>query len=133
MSTLCHCTILRRVTRKLSAVYDLALEPFAINIAQYSLLRAIAREQPLSLTTLGRRTELDRSTVGRNVRVLEKLGLVVTRRSEDDQREAVVSLTAQGADTIHRAFPAWENCQRDIEAKLGAGKIDTLRTLLDCI
>ncbi|GLK83172.1 MarR family winged helix-turn-helix transcriptional regulator [Ancylobacter defluvii] len=133
MSTLCHCTILRRATRKLSAVYDLALAPFAINIAQYSLLRVIAREQPLSLTTLGRRTELDRSTVGRNVRVLEKLGLVVTRKSEDDQREAVVALTAQGTDTIQRAFPAWENCQRDIEAKLGAGKIDTLRTILDSI
>lgn len=122
--------MLRRATRRLSASYDAALAPFAINIAQYSLLRAIEREQPLSLTTLARRTELDRSTVGRNVRVLEKAGLVGTRRSEEDQREAVVSLTAQGSDVLGQAQRVWEGCQQDVERKLGDAQVETLRGLL---
>ncbi len=76
MSAPCHCTRLRIATRKMTALYDTALAPTGINVAQFSILRTIERRQPVSLTELGRLLALDRSTMGRNVRVLEKQGLV---------------------------------------------------------
>src|SRR6478735_2001556 len=88
----CHCLQLRKATRKIGARYDAALAPVGINIAQYSLLRTVAKRQPMSLTDLGRYLELDRSTIGRNVRVVEKLRLVEMGRGQD-QREATVSLS----------------------------------------
>lgn len=131
--SICHCAFLRSATRKVTAAYDQALVPFGINIAQYSLLRRVERLQPVSLTELGRDTELERSTIGRNVRVLERMGLVETRRSEADLRESVVALTPRGLALLGQAGPAWQQCQQDLEARLGAVRITALREILGAI
>ncbi|WP_442160982.1 MarR family winged helix-turn-helix transcriptional regulator [Rhizobium leguminosarum] len=129
----CYCSLLRTATRKVGAVYDDALAPFGINIAQYSLLRLIERRQPVSFTELGRVAELDRSTVGRNVRVLERMDMVETGRSEDDQRETDVRLAARGRQVLEDAAPFWEECQREIETRLGSANVKALREILGAI
>lgn len=129
----CYCSLLRTATRKIGAVYDDALTPLGINIAQYSLLRIIQRRQQVSFTELGRVAELDRSTVGRNVRVLERMALVETGRGEDDQREAVVTLTVRGTQVLEAAAPLWDECQREIETRLGSAKVKALREILRAI
>ena len=130
MTAPCYCTLLRKATRRLSGVYDEALAPLGINIAQYALLRMVAARTSLSLTELGRIAELDRSTVGRNVRVLERMGLMQTGRGDDDQRESVVSLTPAGTALLAQARPLWDACQARIEAKLGAERVETLNAIL---
>src|SRR3546814_14066313 len=85
-----HCSRLLSAARKVGSIYDEALAPLGVNIAQYSLMRTIARRQPVSFTELGHFAQLDRSTVSRNVRVLDCLGMVaVTRRGEDHRKAAV--------------------------------------------
>lgn len=130
MSAACYCTLLRKATRRLSGVYDEALAPLGINIAQYALLRMVAARGSLSLTELGRIAELDRSTIGRNVRVLERMGLMRTGRSADDHRESMVTLTAPGSDLLARARPVWDACQARIEARLGPQKVEALGAIL---
>lgn len=122
--------MMRAATRRIGAVYDEALAPFGINIAQYSLLRRIEALQPVSFTRLGYEQELDRSTVSRNARVLEKAQLVAMGRGEEDQREAVVSLTPQGVAVLEAAHPAWEECQASTEARIGAASLDLFRKIL---
>lgn len=126
----CYCSMMRTATRRVGAIYDEALAPLGINIAQYSLLRTIERLQPVSFTELGRIAELDRSTIGRNVRVLERMGLVATERGEKDQRETVVCLGVCGAELLVEARPLWDDCQREIEARLGQGKAKALREIV---
>lgn len=133
MTSLCYCALLRKAARRVSAAYDAVLEPLGINIAQYALLRTVARKGPMSLTELGRLAELDRSTIGRNVRVLERLELMRTGRGGEDQREATVTVTDRGRQIIDRATPAWEECQRAIETKLGRAKADALRDILAAV
>jgi DNA-binding MarR family transcriptional regulator len=130
MTSLCYCSLLRAATRKIGSVYDDALAPIGINIAQYSLLRLIERRQPVSFTELGRVAELDRSTVGRNVRILARMGLVDAVRGEDDQRESVVTLADRGTHVLDEAAPLWDQCQREIEKRLGAVKISALENIL---
>nr|WP_243369473.1 MarR family transcriptional regulator [Microvirga solisilvae] len=132
MSSPCHCTRLRMVTRKISALYDAALASEGINVAQFAMLRNIARSQPISLTDLARRLELDRSTMGRNVRVIEKMGLVEMGKGED-QREAVVKLTTAGEVLLARALPLWEACQDDMAKRLGQDRLDTIGELLSLL
>ncbi|EHK74295.1 regulatory protein [Sinorhizobium meliloti CCNWSX0020] len=126
----CYCSMLRLATRRIGSVYDRALAPVGINIAQFSLLRTIQRRQPVSLTELARSVELDRSTLGRNVRVLERLGLAARDRGKDDHREAAVKLTARGVDILQQAVPLWEDCQRKIETQLGPVKVTALQEIL---
>lgn len=129
----CYCNLLRKAARRASAAYDAVLTPFGINIAQFALLRIVTVKGPLSVTELARVAELDRSTMGRNVRVLEGMGLMKTVRSAEDQRETVVALTEQGQALYGRALPAWEACQRQLEARLGPDRIATLNHILDAL
>lgn len=132
MSIACYCTRLKTVTRKIAGLYDGALAPVGINIAQFAILRNVRRHQPVSLTELGRLLELDRSTMGRNIRVVEKMGLVQLGRGED-QRELVVSLSAQGEAILEEASPLWETCQQDITGRLGAERLKALNELSDLL
>jgi DNA-binding MarR family transcriptional regulator len=124
--------ILRKASRRVSALYDEALEPFGINIAQFSAMRNIRRNAPVSLTDLGQIMELDRSTVGRNMKVLERMGLVAFATGED-QREAVLSLTPEGEVLVEKASPIWDEVQDRLEGRLGADHALQLGELLAAI
>jgi DNA-binding MarR family transcriptional regulator len=132
MANPCYCILLRKASRRLSALYDEALEPFGISIGQFSLIRNIDRKQPVSLTELAAVMELDRSTVGRNTKVLERMGLVETVSGED-HREALMELTDKGRALLEAAVPAWENVQISIDERLGEAKSNELQQLLDVI
>ena len=128
MKTPCYCAAVRAAARKTTALYDSMLEPAGVTLAQYSLMRKIERAGTVSLTRLGRLAELDRSTVGRNVKALEALRLVRTAPAED-RREAAVELAPAGEETLRRAAPLWAEAQRRVEAALGGGGAERLRAL----
>ncbi len=125
----CHCILLRKAARKVSSYYDEALAPLGVNIGQFSLLRHINRMAPVSLTALGAAVELDRSTVGRNTKVLEKMELVESAPGED-HREMVLSLTPSGRSLLAEGSPLWDSVQDDIEARLGPDNTRQLQDLL---
>ncbi|MBX3569516.1 MAG: MarR family transcriptional regulator [Rhizobiaceae bacterium] len=124
----CYCILLRKASRKLSAYYDEAMAPVGVNIAQFSMLRAIDRAAPISLTDLARRLELDRSTVGRNVKVLQKMGMVEPAASEDG-REAAFAVAAAGGVVLRDGAALWDEAQAAIEARLGAEATALLKSL----
>lgn len=133
MGSPCHCSAVRLAARKLTSIYDEALAPFGLNIAQLALLRAVARSEPVSITALGRAQALDRSTIGRNVRVLQRMGAVEAVRSDEDQRESMVRLTGQGHALLSGAARSWDDCQRAVEARIGEARLATLRDILDAL
>ena len=128
METICYCAAVRTAARKTTALYDALLEPAGVTLAQYSLLRKIERVGPISLTRLGQLTELDRSTIGRNAKALEKLRLVRLGPAED-QREAAVRLTPAGGRALQAGAPLWAEAQRRVEATLGATGAEQLQKL----
>ncbi|WP_054008382.1 MarR family winged helix-turn-helix transcriptional regulator [Cypionkella psychrotolerans] len=129
LASVCYCAALRKATRRVTAIYDRALDKHGISLAQYSLLRTIRRRGPISLTELAAVMELDRSTIGRNVRVVEKAGWVRPADSLD-QREAAIALTENGAELLLRAYADWAATQDAIAAKLGAGGAEALLEVL---
>jgi len=125
----CHCILLRKATRKVSSYYDEALAPLGVNIGQFSLLRNIRRMEPVSLTDLAHKVELDRSTVGRNAKVLERMELIAIGHGED-QREAVLTIAPKGREILEKGAPLWDGVQDGIEARLGREKAQQLQDLL---
>ena len=132
MKSRCYCAVLRSASRKMTALYDAALAPAGIGLAQYSLMRRIKSAGAVSLTELAQIAELDRSTVGRNVRVLERMGLV-SETAAEDQRETTFALSEAGIETLRRARPMWDDAQRRVEAALGEDGAVTLRTLAESL
>ncbi|WP_104665228.1 MarR family winged helix-turn-helix transcriptional regulator [Ensifer adhaerens] len=125
----CYCALLRKATRRVTSVYDDALQPIGLNLAQFSLLRHIARDEPISMTELARKIELERSTVSRNVKVLEGMGLAAVGGGKD-QREAIVGLTENGHRILIDGAPLWQGAQDKIEARLGTDATAQLEDLL---
>lgn len=130
LNTPCICTHLRRAARGVSRHYDEALERFGINVAQFSLLRHLQRLDKPSISTLADAMGLDRSTLGRNLRVLEAQGLVALAEGSD-LRNRLVLLTEQGRARLSAATPAWEQAQESLVADLGEAQRDELVRLLE--
>jgi len=126
----CICTHLRRAARGVSRHYDEALAGFGINVAQFSLLPHLQRLVRPGLTCRAEAMGLERSTLGRNLRVLEAEGLVALADG-DDQRNRVVLLTGAGAARLQAAHPAWEQAQLSLVEHLGEGQRDELVRLLE--
>lgn len=130
LTSTCICTHLRRAARGVSRHYDEALEGFGINVAQFSLLRHLQRLDKPSISTLAEAMGLERSTLGRNLKVLEADGLVALAEGSD-LRNRVVLLTAEGAERLRLAEPAWEKAQAGLVETLGADQRDALIRLLE--
>ncbi len=129
LTSTCICTHLRRAARGVSRHYDEALQGFGINVAQFSLLRHLQRLDKPSISTLAEAMGLDRSTLGRNLKVLEAEGLVALAEG-DDLRNRVVLLTEEGAQRVRSAEPAWEKAQERLADSLGEAQRDELVRLL---
>ncbi|MEK1939484.1 MAG: MarR family transcriptional regulator [Pseudomonas sp.] len=130
LTTHCLCTKLRRAARSVTRVYDDALRELGLNVAQYSLLSHLQRLQQPSISTLAEAMGLDRSTLGRNLKVLQGEGLVTVGEGSD-MRSRLVQLTAVGAARFERAAEAWEQAQAQLALRLGAEKREALWLLLD--
>ena len=130
LPTQCLCTKLRRASRGVSKLYDDALMAVGLNVAQYSLLKNLQRLEQPSITSLAEAVGLERSTLGRNLRVLEVKGLVLLAGGED-QRNRLVSLTAQGKDCLDQALQAWQQVQEQLAQRIGPQQKATLMALLD--
>jgi len=70
----CTCTTVRHAAQTLTAVYDRVLASSGLKITQYMLLRSIlSGETEKSITELAQELGSDRSTTGRNLRVVRYL------------------------------------------------------------
>lgn len=124
----CVCVNLRRAARAVSYLYDEALAASGIKITQFSLLRAVERNEPIAITALAEELELDRTTLARNLGPLERDRLVLLVAG-DDQRVTEVRLTAGGRAAIARALPLWEKAQAETGRLFARGRIEQLRVI----
>ncbi|HZY03060.1 MAG TPA: MarR family transcriptional regulator [Anaeromyxobacteraceae bacterium] len=115
----CLCANVRRAALALTSRYDGALAPHGLKVTQFSLLRAVDRHGTPNLTRLSEATGLDRSTLGRNLRLLEGLGFVSLSPGQD-QRDRVVALTRGGRRRLRAAARAWARLQGSLSEALGA-------------
>ncbi len=129
IQTSCACVRARRAARSLTDVYDEALRPAGLKITQFSALRTASRLGPVSISALAEEMALDRSTLGRNLLLLERRGLVRLGPG-DDQRERSVSVTPAAQRLLVRAVPLWEQAQRTVERALGKDDMHALFDLL---
>jgi DNA-binding MarR family transcriptional regulator len=73
---------------------------------------------------------MDRTTLTRNLRPLERDELIAQTPSED-RREHLVSLTKVGRKRLDAGFRAWEKAQLAFLDKFGQEHFDQLRKLLE--
>jgi DNA-binding MarR family transcriptional regulator len=130
LPTSCLCTQLRRASRGVTRLYDDALATVGLGVAQFSLLRHVQRLGQPSISVLAEAMGLDRSTLGRNLRVLEEQRLLQLGEGRD-LRAREVRLTEAGLQRIQQGLPLWEQAQRELNAQLGEERRAELMKLLE--
>ncbi len=126
----CNCMALRKAARVVSNFYDAALSPSGVRATQYSILALLSEAGALSINDLASRLDLDRTTMGKNLRPLATTRLVKIVRSSADGRSRVAELTERGAATLRRARPLWRQAQDQFERANGKGLARDLRGIL---
>jgi DNA-binding MarR family transcriptional regulator len=129
--TLCNCTVLRKATRRVSQLYDSALEPCGLRTTQRAILNHIARGGTPPLGELAEALVMDRGALTHNLKPLERDGLVEVHVDPDDRRNRLVSLTAAGRAKLAESEPLWKRAQAGFEASFGAAKSASLRQALE--
>jgi DNA-binding MarR family transcriptional regulator len=129
-STLCNSGALRRASRRVSQLYEETMAPIGLRVTQYSILRQIERAGPSALSELAQHLVMDRSTLGHNLRPLERDGLVELVVDPNDRRSRLIALTSAGRKKIAAALPLWNQAQQQFEAAFGQKRAEALRELL---
>ena len=125
----CACFNLRRASRAVSRYYDQWLRPAGLRTTQFSLLSALRERGPVSITELAGLLGLERTTLTRNLRPLEKQGLLRVS-PEGFKRTRTVEITGDGERQWSEALVRWRQAQAGIDAHLGIDGSTTLRALL---
>jgi len=77
------------------------------------------------MTQLADLMYLDRTTLTRNLQVLEREGLVAIV-SGTDKRVREIALTDKGREIFEQAVPLWEQAETALAERLGAGKREAM-------
>lgn len=115
-----NCTVfnVRKAARLIAQLYDRAMEPAGLTNSQFSILALVRGRRQPSITGLANELGMDRTTLSRNLRLLERRGLVRTAPGSD-ARTRTVSTTAAGSKTLASAMPLWQEAQAQLVGTVG--------------
>ena len=130
--THCSAAVLRMAARRLSQFYDACLAPEGLKVSQYSVLSTAARRRDIAPTVneLAEELGMDRSTLGHNLRPLERDGFVVLEADTDDKRVRRVVLTDLGRTKRAACRELWVLAQGRFEQAFGVERANELASLL---
>ena len=128
----CNATALRMASRRLTQLYDAALEPCGLRVTQLAILSELAHwsVDPPTLAELADALAIDRSSLGHNLRPLEREGWVVLGGSAVDGRRRHITLTAKGKAKWREAVRLWRVAQERFERVFGRSEAAALRATL---
>ena len=109
-ASICNCINLRRASRAITQFYDELLLPSGLKVTQYSVLSHLKRLGPLSMSELSKAIRLERTTLVRNLKLLEKMGLVSIAADKASQANQVC-ITDSGLETLAAARAYWQQAQ----------------------
>ena len=108
----------RRAARAVTRLYDIAFQGTQIRSTQFTILIAVAKAQPASISTLGSILVIDSTTLTRSLAKLQKQGLIaISKRSE--RRQRFVTLTEPGVAALAETLPGWRAAQERFEKAVG--------------
>lgn len=92
------CFALYAATHALTRAYRGALNKSGLTYTQYLVMLVLWEKNGISVSSIGRRLELDSATLTPMLKRLEAAGFIIRSRSSQDERVVEVSLTKTGVE-----------------------------------
>jgi DNA-binding MarR family transcriptional regulator len=132
----CTCLRARRVTRRLTQIYDAALEPVHITTNQFGVLSylygmTLGGHDHVSIGVLAERVGKHPTTLNRDLKPLEALGLVASVENPGDRRVRAIQITGKGRTHLRKAVTFWRQAESRVREELGPRSMVALNELLE--
>src|SRR3989442_4988382 len=114
----CVCFNLRWVTRRVTQFFDAEMRRHGIRPTQGSILLSLNTRESSTMAELSDWLGMDRTTLVRNLRPLQRDGLVRAVGGGRGRR-VELAITAKGQKQIEKLTPAWKSAQSAVVKTLG--------------
>lgn len=116
----CVCFNLRWVSRVVTRFFDAEVRRLGVRPTQTPILRALQAKDGWSMTELSDWLGMERTTLVRNLRPLEREGLVRAKANGGNRgRHVELLITEKGRKMLAETLPAWRAAQDKVVAILG--------------
>lgn len=114
----CTCFNVRRVSRVITQCFDAEVRRHGIRPTQTPILRALQAKDGWSMAELSDWLAMERTTLLRNLRPLQRASLVKVQGGGQGGR-VMIEITAKGRKALSDTLPAWRSAQEKVVAILG--------------
>jgi DNA-binding MarR family transcriptional regulator len=125
IASTCALLNLRKASRAVAQVYERIMSRSGLTGPQFGALVAMSLKNEWTLTPLANALTIDRTTLTRNLALMEREGLIGIEVGAD-RRERVIRLTEKGERLLAKAIPLWRSAQNHVAAVLGKERLGNL-------
>lgn len=129
ISSTCAGLNFRKVSRVVTQHFDEILRPSGLLITQFTVLVALAKVRAIAITKLAEILVMDRTTLTRNLKPMQREGWLEIEPGQD-KRTRIVSLSPAGEVALAKALPLWRQAQMNVVELLGESRWNTLLSQL---
>jgi DNA-binding MarR family transcriptional regulator len=128
--TSCNCFAVRQAARHVTRLYERHLADAELTSAQFSILGALHEGGPMTMADLASVLVMDRTTLLRAMKPLQREDFLNNTSSPADPRQLVFALSPAGERKLKQALPLWNKAQEEFEAAVGPREAARLRRSL---
>ncbi|WP_275783991.1 MarR family winged helix-turn-helix transcriptional regulator [Pararhizobium gei] len=130
MISTCNCFAIRQAARFVSQLFERHYAEAGITATQFSLLAYIADAGKVGMAEMAEAMVMDRTTLVRALKPLERDGYVISRPDGKGSRKLLLSLTSTGLQKLADSAACWHAAQAEYVGLVGAEHADSLRQML---
>ena len=121
----CLCFNVRKASRLVTQVYDEVMSDTGLRGTQFTILVVLALNEHITISRLAEALVMDRTTLTRNLKPLEKQGFIEIVPGAD-RRTRAVKITADGITILKKALPYWKKAQKKVSERFGSSRLSNL-------
>jgi DNA-binding MarR family transcriptional regulator len=100
-----------------------------VRATQFTVLVMLSLRGAMTIGELAEAIGVERTTLTRNLALIERASWVKIEPGEDDARSRIITVTDAGRATLAKAFPGWHKAQEATAAAVGSNAVSALRGL----
>lgn len=131
LSIECALFNMKRADRAISKIYAKHLSPVGLKGTQFTILMVLSNLSDATISMTAELLVMDRTTLTRALKPLERDGLVEVIPGEEDRRIRYVSITTNGRVLLERAIPLWKQAQAEFFKHMGKENWKLMKDLLE--
>jgi DNA-binding MarR family transcriptional regulator len=123
-----NCAVfnLRKASRAITQLYEESMKSSGILPTQFTLLVATRAMEPVTMSKMAEALVMDRTTLTRNLKPMEREGWVKVEPSREDKRSREIRLTKRGVKQLEQTVPLWQEAQQRVTQALGDSRLERM-------